>query len=316
MMEPWSVLVVDDMHQSIVPLLEDMGLRVSYQPFITAADVLLQVPYYEGIVVRSKLKLDSNFFALARKLRFVARAGAGVDNIDLVAAIAHKVAVCHAAEGNRDAVAEHTMGLALALTNKIVQGHNQVVKGEWNRMANRGTEISEKVFALIGYGNMGQAVAKRLQGFGCQVIAYDKYLTDWPDTNSVPATLEQVFAYADFVSLHIPLTPETRGMANANFFAQFAKPVCFLNTARGEIVPLPDLLYAIKSGRVVAAGLDVLENERFDEHLKIDKVLYQALAATQKVIFTPHVAGWTVESYEKINHVLAGKIKRFLTLGT
>ena len=302
-------LIVDEMHHSLVAMLAQIGVQGDYLPGITKAEVLERIGEYEGIIIRSKLRLNQAFFDRATRLRFIARAGAGLDGIDLAQAAARNIHLLHAPEGNRDAVAEHTVGMALALANRFCLGHNQVAAGQWHREANRGTEIGGKTFALIGYGYMGQATARRLQCFGCRVIAYDKYLTHWPDHNAEPATLEQVFAEADFVSLHIPLTPETRQWVTWRFLERFAKPIWLINTARGEIVDLLDLLYFIKRLKVRGAALDVLENEKLDQMLTSEKVVLQALAATCQVLFTPHVAGWTVESYIRINEVLVEKIR-------
>ena len=293
---PLRCLIVDEMHLSLVPMLHQIGVEGDYKPSITRNEILATIGDYEGIIVRSKIRLDKEFFACASHLRFIGRAGAGLDGIDLGHAAANDIALLHAPEGNRDAVAEHTLGLALALANRFQTGHNQVAAGIWNREANRGTEIGGKTFALIGYGNMGQATASRLQCLNCRVIAYDKYLKQWPDENAERVTFEQVQAESDFVSFHIPLTYETRGWANARFFEQFAKPIWLINTARGEIVSLVDLLYFIKRGRVKGAALDVLENEKFDQMLTSEKVVLQALAASGQVLFTPHVAGWSFES--------------------
>ena len=255
-------LVVDEMHASIVHLFEGTGLIIDYAPRMLREQVLEQISGYEGIVVRSKLRLDRNFFARATRLRFVARAGAGMDNIDIASATAAGVVIFNAPEGNRDAVAEHTIGLLLALLNRICQADAEVKAGLWLRTPNRGHELGGKTVALIGYGNMGRAVAARLQSFGCQVLAHDKYLKDWPDYNAIPATMEAVHAQADIVSLHVPLTYETRDMCNARWFRAFKKPIWLINTARGEVVSLLDLHYYIKTLRVHGAALDVLENEK------------------------------------------------------
>jgi D-3-phosphoglycerate dehydrogenase / 2-oxoglutarate reductase len=309
-------LIVDSMHPGLESMLALVGVKADYEPTITKAEVLARIGAYQGIIVRSKLRLDATFFATATALRFVGRAGAGMDNIDTDTALAKNIAVFNAPEGNRDAVGEHTLGLLLAITNKIVSGHNQIAGGIWNREANRGTEICGKTVAILGYGNMGRAFARRLQGFNCTVLAYDKYLVQWPDNSATPCTLEQVFAQADIVSIHTPLTAETRLSVNARFLASFHKPIYLINTARGEIVSLLDLLYAIKTDRIVAAGLDVIENERFDQLLTAERVILQALAASGRVVFTPHVAGWTRESYARINEVLCQKIGRFVANNT
>ena len=301
-------LIVDEMHPTIHLLMEAAGIEVSYHPKWNRGEVLAHIAGYEGIIIRSKMRLDAEFFKAAAQLQWIGRAGAGIDNIDLAQAAAREVQVFNTPEGNRDAVAEHTLGLMLAVMNRIPQADMEVRNGTWQREANRGNEIMGKTVALIGYGNMGQATAVRLQSFGCHVIAYDKYIQSWPDYNATRASMEQVYAQADIVSLHLPLTYETRGWVNARFLGRFAKPIWLINTARGEIIQQVDLLYYVKTFRIKGVALDVLENEKVDQMLTGEKVVLQALAASGKVIFTPHIAGWTQESYAKINEVLVKKI--------
>lgn len=301
-------LIVDEMHGSLLPMMERAGIRAVYKPKAGRDEVLAEIGGYQGIVVRSKLRLDTAFFKKAGSLVWVARAGAGTDNIDMAAAEAHGVRVFNAPEGNRDAVGEHTLGLLLALMNRIPQGDAEVRAGIWRREPNRGYEVGGKTVGLIGYGNMGQAFAQRLRGFGCRVIAYDKYREDWPDAGVERVTLEELWAQAEILSLHVPLTRETRGWVNASFFGRLQKPVWLLNTARGEVVSSADLLYAIQQGIVRGAALDVLENEKFETLLTPERAVLQGLIDTGKVLFTPHVAGWTHESYVRINEVLVQKI--------
>lgn len=301
-------LIVDEMHGSLLPMMERAGIRAVYKPKASREEVLAEIGAYQGIVVRSKLRLDGPFFQKAPSLRWVARAGAGTDNIDMAAAEARGLTVFNAPEGNRDAVGEHTLGLLLALLNRIPQGDAEVRGGIWRREANRGYEVGGKTVGLIGYGNMGQAFAKRLQGFGCRVIAYDKYREDWPDAWVERVTLEDLISRVDILSLHIPLTRETRGWINASFFGNLQNPIWLVNTARGEIVSSADLLYAVQQGRVRGAALDVLENEKFETLLTPERAVLKGLVDTGKVLFTPHVAGWTHESYVRINEVLVQKI--------
>lgn len=301
-------LIVDEMHGSLLPMMERAGIRAVYKPQASREEVLAEIGTYQGIVVRSKLRLDAAFFAQAKGLMWVARAGAGTDNIDLAAAQTHGVRVFNAPEGNRDAVGEHTLGLLLALLNRIPQGDAEVRAGIWRREANRGNEVGGKTVGLIGYGHMGQAFAERLQGFGCRVIAYDKYREDWPDTRVERVTLEELLARVEILSLHVPLTRETRKWVDSSFFGKLKNPIWLVNTARGEIVSSADLLYAVQQGIVRGATLDVLENEKFETLLTPERAVLQGLIDTQKVLFTPHVAGWTHESYVRINEVLVQKI--------
>jgi len=305
-------LIVDALHPSMVSLLEAGGVEVIYEPDITPPQVLATIDVYTGIVVRSKLQLDAAFFAKAENLLWVGRSGAGMDNIDAEAAAARGVELFNAPEGNRDAVAEHALGLLLSLLNHIPQADAQVRKGIWNREQNRGTELGTKTVGLWGFGNTGRATAHRLRSFGCRVLAYDKYLPPWAIAGAIPASAEQIWAEADILSLHIPLTAETLGMIDSTFFSNFKKNIWLINTARGKVVRQADLLQALAAGKVLGAALDVLENENFDSLRPIENIEYKALFSYPNVILTPHVAGWTNESYVRLNEVLAQKILNFI----
>lgn len=306
-----KVLVVDHIHPSIVPLLEEVGCEVVYFPDCKREDILAQISTFNGLVIRSKTKVDKELIDAAPQLQFIGRSGAGLDGIDLEYARLKGIEVLHAAEGNRDAVAEHTVGMLLALMNHLKQAQQQIADLEWKREENRGHEIKGKTLAIIGFGNMGSAVAERLLNWGCRLLAFDKYkLINMPGVEQV--SLETVFAEADVVTFHVPLTAETKAWVNASFWAAFKKPVWVLNTARGEILNLADLAQAIKLGKVLGAALDVLENERFETLTNDEKLLINELSRLKNVIFSPHVAGWTFESYLKLNEVLTSKVKKIL----
>ena len=301
-------LIIDDMHPSIVPLLKEINIYADYRPEITRQELTDVIGKYEGIIARSKLKIDKELLDKATRLKFIARAGAGLDMIDLDEVNKRGILLLNAPEGNRDAVAEHTLALLLSLINNLTAADKQVRKGIWHREANRGYELKGKTVALIGYGFMGKAVAKRLASFECEVIAYDKYLKDFSDSFVTEVNMQEVFEKADVVSFHIPLTNETRGMADNKYFSLFKKNVWVVNTARGEIVKLGDMLQALDSGKVKGAALDVLENEKINTLKDIEKEVFEKLILSDKVILTPHIAGWTYESYEKINEILVQKI--------
>ncbi len=307
--------IVDEMHPALMQGLDAAGIGYTYAPQAGRAEVLANIGAYAGIVVRSKLKLDSAFFAAATALRWVARAGAGTDNIDTVEAARRGITLLNAPEGNRDAVAEHCMGLLLALLNHIPQADAEVRQGLWQREANRGHELLGKTVGLIGYGNMGRAFARRLAAFGCRVLAYDKYLTDWPDGKAERSSLEEIWAVADILSLHVPLTEETRHMVNHDFYQRFVRPVWVINTSRGEVLPLQGLHLALQEGKVRGAALDVLEEEDFTRTTAHQNEVLKSLQESQKVIFSPHVAGWTVESYRRISEVLLEKILQLVQQG-
>jgi D-3-phosphoglycerate dehydrogenase len=306
-----KVLIVDHMHPSIVPLLHEAGCEVAYCPDYDRSDILAQIPAFQGLVIRSKTKVDRELIDAATGLQFIGRSGAGLDGIDVDYAIQKGIEVLHAAEGNRDAVAEHTVGMLLALMNHLKQAQQQIALLKWQREENRGYELKGKTFAIIGFGYMGSAVAERLLNWGCRLLAYDKYKQiNMPGVEQV--SLETVFAEADIVSFHVPLTAETKAWVNARFWAAFRKPVWTVNTARGEILKLGDLTQAIKSGKVLGAALDVLENERFETLTNDQKLVINELSGLKNVIFSPHVAGWTFESYLKLNEVLTSKVKKIL----
>jgi D-3-phosphoglycerate dehydrogenase len=302
-------IIVDEMHPSIVTMLEGIGVVPDYKPSVTRAELLQVVKDYEGLIVRSKVKIDKEVLDAAPKLKVIARAGAGLDQIDLEEVERRKIKVVNAPEGNRDAVGEHAVGMLLAVMNKMQTADKEVRTGIWKREKNRGYEVGGLTIGIIGYGNMGKAFAKRIKGFGCRVIAYDKYLTGYGDQYAEEVTLEGIFEHADVLSLHIPLTEESRGMVDQKFVENFKKSFWLINTARGEIVVPSALIEALDSGKIKGAALDVLENEKFDTLTAAQKVNLDNLVKRENVLFTPHVAGWTYESLIKINEVLVEKLR-------
>jgi D-3-phosphoglycerate dehydrogenase / 2-oxoglutarate reductase len=307
-----KILIVDEMHLSLLQMLEEKGWIYDYLPEIQRAGILEKIADYQGLIIRSKTPLDTELLTLATQLRFIGRAGAGLEQIDLQIVEKKKIRLFAAPEGNRDAVGEHTLALLLTLLNKIHITDREVRQKIWHREANRGTELGGKTVGIIGYGNMGKAFAKRLQGFDCQVLAYDKYLQNYTDTFAKEAAMEAVFEQADILSLHIPLTGETRHLVNDNYLDRFRKKIFLLNTARGEIVNLKDLLENLQSGKVAGAGLDVLENEKLSTLTPSQNAVFEQLAGLDNVLFTPHIAGWSRESYVRINEVLVAKIENWL----
>jgi D-3-phosphoglycerate dehydrogenase / 2-oxoglutarate reductase len=309
-----KVLIVDEMHESVVHMPEELGLAVDYFPNIALDEVLNRVSDYEGLIIRSKFIIDEKFLQNAPKLRFIGRAGAGLDLIDIDACRRLNIEIFAANEGNRIAVAEHLIGMLLSLFNNIEKSHLEIKKGEWKREQNRGEELFGKTVGIIGFGNNGEATANRLVAFGCKILAYDKYRYGFGNQFITESTLDEIFREADILSLHIPLTHETNKMVDLNFFTKFSKDIYFCNVARGELVVQDDLVEAIKSGKVKGACLDVLENEKINKLSESQQVSFDYLANHQNVIITPHIAGWTFESYKRINMVLKDKIKRFLNL--
>jgi len=298
------------MHLSILDMLEKEGFQVTYSPKITRAEIIDQVGAYEGLIIRSKTPMDRELLEKATRLKFIGRAGAGLDQIDLDYLNDRGVKLFHAAKGNRDAVAEHAIGGLLALFNHIPKADQEVRKGIWDREGNRGHELMGKTVGIFGYGNMGSAFAKRLKGFGVQVLAYDKYKVDFGTETVHEVMWEKVKAEADVLSIHVPLTPETRDFFTLEELKSFAKPFWLINTARGEVISFETLNQALDQGVLKGAVLDVLENEKFQKFSASQKAGFERLAQRENVIFSPHVAGWTFESYIKINEVLVKQIKK------
>ena len=306
------ILIIDEMHPSLFPLLEGIGAEADYRPDMAPADVRQALAEYDGLILRSKMRITAETIELAGQLKFVARAGAGVDNIDAQALQERGIALLGANEGNRQAVGEFAAGVLVALVRHIPRSDRQVREKVWLREENRGEEISGKTIGIIGYGNMGQRFASVLGGFGCRIIAYDRFAPGKIQAPAENVTLEQLQAEADVVSLHIPYISENLGMVNDAFFESLRKPVWFLNTSRGDVVDQAALVRHLKSGKVKGAALDVLENEKLKTLTAAQQENFQYLAAADNVILTPHIAGWTHESYVKINEVLVEKISKVI----
>lgn len=305
-----KILIVDEMHVSISEMLQAKGFVADYAPNISKNDILNVISGYQGLIMRSKITVDETLLNLATNLKFIARAGAGLDQIDLEAVKKRNITLLHAPEGNRDAVGEHTLAMLLCLMNKLHLSDYQVKKGIWQREQNRGFEIVGKTVGIIGYGNMGNAFAQRLFGFRCKVLAYDKHKVAYGNAFATEASLTQIFEESDIISLHIPLNDETKGWADDSFFQSFKKNIWFINTSRGEIVPLQAIANALKNGKIIGAALDVLENEKLNTFTKSQEENFKILSNADNVLLSPHVAGWTEESYRRINEVLVAKIER------
>jgi D-3-phosphoglycerate dehydrogenase / 2-oxoglutarate reductase len=302
-----KILIVDDLHPAFKESAITMGYLVDDRPDITRAETISVIGDYEGIAVRTKFLIDKELIDSATKLKFVARAGAGLDNIDEAYASQKQIQLLNAPEGNRDAVGEHALGMLLSLMNNFQKGDQEVREGIWDREGNRGYELKGKTVGIIGYGHMGRSFAKRLLGFDVNVIAYDKYKTGFSDEYAKEVSMEEIVRQSDVLSLHIPLTSETRQMVNEEYFFHFRKPIFFINSARGEIASVKAILNAITQGKILGAGLDVLQTEKFPA--LAEQEWYSELVKSDKVLLTPHVGGWTFDSYRKISEVLAEKLK-------
>lgn len=302
-------LVIDVMHESLFPMLMEIGWEADYQPNISREELKTVLGKYEGLIVRSKTVIDRDLLGAHPRLKFIGRAGAGLDILDQEYLKEKGIHVLHASEGNRDAVGEYTVGVLLSLMRNIPKADREVKEFIWAREGNRGEEIMGKTVSIIGYGNMGQAFARRLSGFGCNILAYDKYKKGFSDQFCREVQMDTIEEETDILSLHIPLTPETKMLVNKDYLKGFKKRIALINSARGEIVSLIDLAESIEEGLVRGAALDVLENEKLGKLTPPQLQAFNSLRKASNVIFTPHIAGWTFESHVKINVALVQKIK-------
>ncbi|MND39552.1 (S)-sulfolactate dehydrogenase [compost metagenome] len=305
-----NILIVDDIHEIMLEKFAQAGITYDYRPDIDRAETEKIIANYSGMVIRSKFQVDKPFFELASNLCFIARAGAGMDNIDDEIAMQKQVTLIPANEGNRDAVGEHMIGMLLSLMNNLNSSDQQVRTGQWLREANRGYELKGRTIGLIGYGHNGMAMAKKLSGFDVKVLAYDKYRTNYTDEYAEETSMENIYEQADIISFHIPLTTETKGMIDDAYLSKFNKPIFFLLGARGEIVQVPAVLNSLDRGDILGAAFDVLPVEKFPK--LAEQTWYPDLISRDNVILSPHVAGWTFESYYKLSEVAADKIIAFL----
>jgi D-3-phosphoglycerate dehydrogenase len=302
-----NILIVDDLHPIFIEQVEALGYTCNYQPTFKLEEALVILPQYEGLVIRSKFQVTAEIIDAATNLSFIARAGAGIDNIVEAYAIQKGITLINAPEGNMDAVGEHAIGLLLSLMNNLNRGDAEIRNGLWQREANRGYELKGRTVGIIGYGHMGQSFARKLKGFEVNVIAYDKYKTGFSDAYAREVSMEEFVKHSDILSLHVPLTPETNGLVNDEYLFHFKKPIFLLNTSRGKVVETQAVLNGIRQGKILGAGLDVLETEKFPA--LAEQPWFDELKNNAKVILSPHVAGWTFESYRKISEVMAAKIK-------
>ncbi len=304
------VLISDRTHEVLPQRLREAGFEIRVETDHDYESLVQAAQGCEGLVVRSKVNIDSAFIDRVPSLRCIGRVGAGMETIDVNYAEAHGVRCLNSPEGNRDAVGEHTVGLLLALLNNIARADAEVRRGLWQREANRGYELGPLTVGIIGYGNMGQAFAKRLSGFGCRVIYYDKYLDNLEKLVDLErVSLETLQREADVVSFHVPLTEETHHYLDAEFIAAMAKPFYLLNTSRGAVVDTEALVAGLESGKVRGAALDVLEYENMQaDGLGDVPECVHYLQRSPRTVLTPHVAGWTVESKYKLAAVLADKM--------
>ncbi|MCW3125889.1 MAG: hydroxyacid dehydrogenase [Bacteroidetes bacterium] len=304
-----KALITDDVHPLLIEQLTDMGYEVHFRPDITFSETLDIIAPYTGLIINSKIFCGAELLSKAPDIKWVGRLGSGMEVIDTRACDERGVKYFNSPEGNRNAVAEHALGLLLNLLNNITQSNNEVKQGKWIREANRGEELSGKTVGIIAYGNTGESFAKVLRGFDVKVLAYDKYKKSFGNDFVKESTLEEIFNEADIVSLHLPLTDETKYMADEAFFDSFRKPVYLINTSRGKVLKTTALIEAVRSGKVKAAALDVLENEKIGQLNSDEQQWFDALKKEERIILTPHIAGWTHESKRKIAEVVVERVK-------
>lgn len=299
-----KVLIACDMPASFIEGMRAFGYEAIYNPNAGSKEVQDVIEGFEGLVVSTRSFIGRETIDAAPKLKFIARAGSGMDTIDWQYAHQKGIVALNSPEGNANAVGEHTLGMLLTLIDNINRADKQVRSGQWLREANRGIEIKGKTIGIIGYGHTGMAFARKLAGFEARVIAYDKYKRNFSDEYATEAAASEIFRDADILSLHIPLTEETRHLFNADYIKQFAKPFYFINTSRGGTMNTDHLVDALKSKKILGACLDVLEDEVNPQ----SHGWFKELAAMDNVVLTPHIAGWTHESRERIGEVLLRKI--------
>ena len=314
-----KILHTDINHPSLIEQLSAAGHENHEDYTSPKAEIEKKINLYDGLVIRSRFTIDSSFLEKGTNLKFIARVGSGLENIDSESAFAKGIKLIAAPEGNRNAVGEHALGMLLALFNNLSKANNEVKKGLWLREENRGIELQGKTIGLIGYGNTGKAFAKKLSGFGVSVLCYD-ILSEVGDENAIQVSLEELFEETDVLSLHTPETSLTKRMIHSDFIKNFKKSFWLINTARGKSVVTKDLVDGLKSGKILGAGLDVLEYEKssfeslFNDHM-IPKE-YQYLINSDKVILSPHIAGWTEESKLMLANTIVSKIKNLFNPNT
>ncbi|MBV2196998.1 MAG: 2-hydroxyacid dehydrogenase [Flavobacterium sp.] len=305
-----KILHIDSNHPLLWEQLQQAGFQNEADFTSSKQEVEAKIENYHGIVIRSRFKIDKTFLDKATNLQFIARVGAGLESIDCDYATAKGIHLIAAPEGNANAVGEHAIGMLLSLFNNLNKANNEVKSGQWKREANRGHELEGKIIGIIGYGNMGKSFAKKLRGFDVTVLCHD-ILPNMGDANAIQVSLSELQERADVLSLHTPWTPETDKMINTDFINQFKKSFWFINTARGNSVVTADLVEALKSGKILGAGLDVLEYEKlsFETLFEGEKpAAFEYLLQAENVLLTPHIAGWTFESHQKLALTIVDKI--------
>lgn len=302
------IIITALVHQHLIETLQQKGFEVMYLPDITHNDLLKIIPQATGLVVTTRLKIDQTLIDKATKLQWIGRLGSGMELIDVAYAQSKNIVCLSSPEGNRNAVAEHALGMLLAMKNNLIKSSDEVKQGKWVRDENRGSEISGKIIGIVGYGNTGQAFAKLLAGFDVTMLAYDKYKGDFGGKFIREASLEQIAKYADVISFHVPLSPETSNMANEAFFEMLENKPFIINTSRGNVVNAGALIEALDNQKICGVALDVIENEKLTTLNELQQAQLQNLLARQNVLITPHIAGYSHEAFLRMSTVLLSKL--------
>ncbi len=301
-------LIIDKVHSVLMERLQIAGHQCDYALDLNAPTIAQLLKNYDGLILRSKIIVDKDFIDSQPQLKIIARVGSGMENIDVEYAQSKGIICLNSPEGNRDSVAEHTVGLIISLLHNIYKSSCEMDNGQWLREQNRGQELMGKIVGIIGFGNTGSATAERLTAFGVTVLAYDKYKTGFGTEKIMETDMQKIFEHSDIVSLHIPLTDETRYMVDKNFIKRFRKNFYLINTSRGQIVKTADLVKYLKKGKILGAGLDVIEYEKHNFEMNASNNDLKYLREAKNVILTPHIAGVTNQSFYKLSEVMARKI--------
>ena len=307
------IIHIDENHPILIEGLRKLGYKNDKYYNSDLKTILDRIKDYNGLVIRSRFKIDKTFIDKAKNLDFIARVGSGTENINVKYAISKNISIINAPEGNRDAVGEHALGMLLSLTNNLLPANESIKQGVWEREKFRGYEINGKTVGIIGYGNMGKSFANKLKGFNCNVICYD-IKKNLGDLNSRQVSLNELKNKSEIISLHIPLSVSTKKMINKDFISQIKNPFWLINTARGNIIETDDVVEALKSKKILGAALDVLEYESssFESIFKKNIESLNYLIKAKNVILSPHIAGWSYESHKKLAKIILNKLTNLI----